>query len=129
MSKHMTQYILTQKGERLAVIDAAEYDAMTVELDKLRGAGGKGVMKAGNISMIPAEVTNRILSDGDHPIRVFRDWRGLTVRQLGQAVGVSHAYISQIETGKRQGTFELMIKIARALRIDLDALALECKNS
>jgi len=129
MNRHTAQYILTPKGERLAVLDAAEFDAMIDELDDLRETGEikhtLAAIRVGEIEMIPAEIVNRIVFDGENPIRVYRDWRGMTTKQLGEAVGISHAYISQIETGKRQGTVDVMQKIARALRVNLDDLVME----
>jgi transcriptional regulator with XRE-family HTH domain len=69
--------------------------------------------------LIPSEVTYAIL-DGGNPIRVWRERRGLTQQQLAEAAGISVPYLSQIESGKRGGSAEVLAVIARALGLALD---------
>ncbi len=69
--------------------------------------------------VIPSEVTFRII-DGENPIKVWREYRTLTQKQLGDKVGISKAYLSQIESGKRKGTMEVLASIAEALGSLLD---------
>jgi len=63
-----------------------------------------------------------IAVNGDSPVKVFREYRGMTQRQLGDVAGVNQAYVSQIEAGTRSGTVEVLKRIAEGLRIDLDDL-------
>ncbi|HAD03142.1 MAG TPA: hypothetical protein DCF93_00260 [Desulfuromonas sp.] len=44
------------------------------------------------------------------------------VPELSEKAGISKPYLSQIETGKRQGTLETMAAIAKALAVPLDVL-------
>ena len=69
--------------------------------------------------LIPAEVVYAIL-DGENPIKVWREYRKLTQQQLAETVGISKPYLSQIETGKRMGTAEILSAIAKALDVSLD---------
>jgi len=69
--------------------------------------------------LIPSEVTYAIL-DGENPIRVWRENRGLTQKQLSEAAGISKPYLSQIESGKRTGTTEVLSAIANALNLTID---------
>ena len=69
--------------------------------------------------LIPAEVVNAIL-DGENPIKVWREYRELTQQQLADTAGISKPYLSQIETGKRTGTTEILSAIAKALDVSLD---------
>ncbi len=71
---------------------------------------------------IPADVLNREL-DGDHPVRAWREYRGLTVDSLATTAGISKAYLSQIENGKRHGTTRVMKALSSALGVPLDILA------
>lgn len=75
-----------------------------------------------NEETFPSDVVNRIL-DGGHPVKVWREYRGLTQDQLASASGLSKPYISQIEAGKRTGTLESLQAIARVLDVSLDMLA------
>lgn len=50
---------------------------------------------------IPASVINRLYLDNEPPLRVWREYRGFTGRKLAEAVGISSAYLSDIENGKK----------------------------
>ena len=71
---------------------------------------------------IPADVLDREL-DGDHPVKAWREHRGLTVDSLAMAAGISKGYLSQIENGKRHGTTRVMKALSSALGVPLDILA------
>lgn len=51
-----------------------------------------------------------------HAIRVMRQAQGLTLRQLADKAGTSHAYLSQVERGDK-------VPSPRWMRAVLDALA------
>ena len=76
---------------------------------------------AGREFLIPDEIVRREL-EGDSPIKLWREHRGLTRMELGRLAGISKPYLSQIETGKRQGTIETLTAIAHALKVPLDVL-------
>ena len=70
--------------------------------------------------LIPAKIVYALL-DGGNPIRVWREYRGLSQQGLA-AAGISPSYLSQLETGKRTGTAEVLSTIAKTLQVDLDEL-------
>ena len=96
---------LLEQAEMLE--DIRDYDA------------AKAALENGEDELIPAEVVFAIL-DGENPIKVWREYRGLTQQQLADKVKISKPYISQIETGKRTGTTEILSAIAKALDVSLD---------
>ncbi|AXS39283.1 helix-turn-helix domain-containing protein [Breoghania sp. L-A4] len=120
------QIITTPAGERLVVLPEDEYLAMREALDDradieaVRAFEHK--LAAGEEELIPAEFVNRIL-DGENKVRVWRDYRGLTARDLAAAAGLSAAYVSEIETNKKDGSVAALKAIAAALRADLDDIA------
>jgi DNA-binding XRE family transcriptional regulator len=77
--------------------------------------------------LIPAEVVYAIL-DGKNPIKVWREYRELTQQQLADIAGISKPYLSQIETGKRTGTTEILSAIAKALDMSLDEVVTTGNN-
>lgn len=79
----------------------------------------KAALENGEDELIPAEVVYAIL-DGENPIKVWREYRGLTQQQLADLAGISKPYLSQIETGKRTGTTDILSAIAKALDVSLD---------
>src|SRR5712691_4249835 len=70
---------------------------------------------------VPHELVRRLLA-GESPVRVWREHRGRSLRQLAERAGVGAGYLSQIENGARKGTVKTMKKIAAALDVDLDDL-------
>ncbi len=100
-----------EEYERL--VEAAEMFQDIRAYDEAREAIAQGE------ELVPSEVTYAIL-DGGNPIRVWREYRGLTQQQLAEAAGISVPYLSQIESGKRQGSPEVLAAIAKALGLSLD---------
>ena len=96
---------LLEQAEMLE--DIRDYDA------------AKAALENGEDELIPAEVVYAIL-DGENPIKVWREYRSLTQQQLADTAGISKPYLSQIETGKRKGTTEILSAIAKALDVSLD---------
>lgn len=70
---------------------------------------------------VPAAVLNAIL-DGAHPVKAWREYRGMTQESLAEQAGISKAYLCQIETGKRVGAVKTLKSIAKVLSIRLDDL-------
>lgn len=81
----------------------------------------KEKLASGEEEMIPAEFVNRML-DGENKVKVWREFRGLTLRALAEQSEISAGYLSQIESGHRDGSFDTIKKIAAALRITVDEL-------
>ena len=91
-----------------------ENDALELRLAKIEDAlfGGE---------RIPAVVVDR-LAEGKAPVRVWREYRGLSLRGLAEKAGISAAMLSEIENGKKEGSVRSLTALARALGIDLDDL-------
>jgi DNA-binding XRE family transcriptional regulator len=80
----------------------------------------KAIQKGKEIT-VPGEVTFAIL-DGISPIRAWREHRQIKMNELSKKVGISSAYLSQIENGKRNPTIDTLKAIAKELEIDIDML-------
>ena len=78
-------------------------------------------LEAGKDELIPAEFGDRIL-DGESPVRVWREYRGLSIKQLAASANVSAAYLSQIEGGSRNGSLSTMKALAKGLSLNIDDL-------
>ncbi len=70
---------------------------------------------------VPVAIVDRLLA-GEHPVRVWRDHRGMTLEQLGAKADLSIAYLSEIEAGKKPGSIKALRAIAVAMALDLDDL-------
>lgn len=62
------------------------------------------------------------LIDGENPVAVFRDWRGLGQSELARRSGVNRTQIADIEAGRKTGSAKTLKKLAEALGIALDDL-------
>lgn len=78
--------------------------------------------KAHREESFPSEIADRLIA-GENPIKIFREYRGLTQRQLARAAATTAPYVSQIETGRRVGSVKLLHRLADALDVGLDDLA------
>ena len=70
---------------------------------------------------LPPQV-GRAIAESQHPVRAWRDYRNLSQAQLAAVVGISRAYLAQIEGGERTGTLEVTARIARALGCRIEQL-------
>ena len=115
-----------------ALEDAA--DAAAIERAWAEDAAGE---------TIPGDVVKGIL-EGVRPLRVWRKYRGLTLDQLVEGVGVSKGYLAQIEifkdsiqhslnivskgylaqieNGQKPGTLDLFRRLADVLEVAIDEL-------
>ena len=112
-------------GEEMIALRRKDYEALTQRIedleDSLTIADFERKLAAGEEELIPAEYVNR-MSEGESPIRVWRDFRGMTAKDLAAAAGISTAYLSEIETGKKDGSVATLKAIADVLKLDLDDL-------
>lgn len=115
------QKITTPNGEVLVVLPLAEYERLVDQVDIAHADRIMADIEAGREELVPAEIVNRLL-DGENPVRVWRGHRGMSARDLAAATGLSAPYISEIESGKKDGSVAAMKKIAAALKVDLDDL-------
>jgi DNA-binding XRE family transcriptional regulator len=74
---------------------------------------------------IPYELVRRELLEGEHPLKLWREHHELTIEALAEKVGISKAFLSQIENGKRQGTAKTLKTLAGVLQIPVDLLIKE----
>jgi ribosome-binding protein aMBF1 (putative translation factor) len=71
--------------------------------------------------VVPAEVVNRLIA-GENSVKVWREHRGLSQRDLAARAGLNSAYLSQIETGARKGSIGTVKKLAEALGVEFGDL-------
>jgi DNA-binding XRE family transcriptional regulator len=102
------------------------------ELDRLRAAAeeladlqsydrANAALMEGGDELIPSDYANRLL-DGESPLRVYRDLRGLTQAALAERAGVNRVTVAEIETGRKQGSVATLRALAGALDVTLDDL-------
>ena len=100
----------------LQLVEMAEMLKDIQDYDSLKAA-----IQGGGEKLIPADVINAIL-DGENAIRVWRQYRGYSQATLATEAGISIPYLSQLESGKRKGSAEVLADIARALDVALETI-------
>lgn len=70
---------------------------------------------------LPDDLVERLIA-GEHPLRVWRAFRGLTLQALADRAGVGKSHIGHIENRRRDGTVETFRKLAAALDCTVDDL-------
>jgi DNA-binding XRE family transcriptional regulator len=116
METAMTDTITIDRAEYDRLLEASEDLADIRVYDRLKADISSGVDE-----LIPAEFVDRMLA-GEAPVRVWRDYRGLTQQQLSEASGVNRVQIANIESGVRSGSVATMRKLAAALGVAIDDL-------
>ena len=124
----MSVQIIEKNGQpEWAVLPYEEYQRLVTEAEMLQDIRdydeAKLAIASGAEELIPSEVTYALL-DGENPIRVWREYRGLTQQQVADKAGISKPYLSQLESGQRKGTTEVLAAVARALNLSLDDLVM-----
>ena len=73
----------------------------------------------GTEELVPAHVADRLI-DREAPLRVWREYRGLSQSDLARASGVNRVQIVEIESGRNSGSVYTLRKLAEALQIVVD---------
>lgn len=124
----MSVQIIEKNGRpEWAVLPYEEYQRLVAEAEMLQDIRDYDEIKValanGEEELIPSEVTYALL-DGENPIRVWREYRGLTQQQVATQAGISKPYLSQFESGQRKGTTQVLAEIAKALSVSLGDLVM-----
>ena len=118
----------TARGE-FAILPRKDYEALVAkasEADEDRGTArlvalARDAVAAG-APLLPKQVVDR-LAKGDNRVRVLREWRDKPQEYISFKTGLSQGYISDLETGRRNGTTAALRLIADVLKVPLDLLA------
>ena len=78
---------------------------------------------AGGENNLPQEVLEQLTVGKDSSIKVIRKHRGMTQGDLAEAAGISRPYLTEIETGRKDGSIRALKSIAGALDVSLELLA------
>lgn len=104
-------------------IPKAEYQRLCgVEEDLADIQAGLAVearVDAGTEEFVPETVVDRLI-DGESPLRVWREYRGLSQAALARAANTSRVQIVDIEAGRRTGSVHTLRRLADALGLGLD---------
>jgi DNA-binding XRE family transcriptional regulator len=117
----MTAQIVEIAGQKMAMLPMADYvrllDIAEDKADALAAQAAEERRRAGE-EYLPIEMVDRILA-GESPLRVWRQYRGLTLAELALSTGTWKSALSAIENGKAQGKLALWRALAKALDVSI----------
>jgi len=123
------QVIQTAGGEEMVVLPRAQFERLReLAEDRLDIEGAKAVLNkigAGKEEVVPQAVAERMFA-GENPIKVWREYRGMTQAQLASKAKINPSYLWQLESGPRKGrgSIATLKAVATALRMDPEFLGL-----
>jgi len=118
---------IIRDGERpeYAVIPYEQFEQMVERLEELidlhESEKIRARVEAGEEETVPLELVKRI-ANGESPVRVWREYRGLERRDLAATIGVTDHTLYTIETGRRDPSTRVLRKLADELAVDVDDL-------
>ncbi len=119
------QIIQTPSGEEMVVIPRAEYDALLEASEDFEDAHAAEQSMAriasGEVELIPEAQVDAYL-DAPTPLAFWRKKRALTQASLARDVGVSQAYLSEIEAGKKEARIGVLRDLAKVLKVTVGEL-------
>lgn len=77
---------------------------------------------AGASHALPNEIIESITINKENAIKAIRKYRSMTQKDLAAAAGISRPYLTEIETGKKDGSIRALKSIAGALNVSIEAL-------
>jgi DNA-binding XRE family transcriptional regulator len=105
--------MLTDIAARLSVIDDIEEAADAALIARV-------LQEDAEAEAWPDTVMERLLND-ENPVKVIREWRGVTQTQLARKAKLSQSYVAEIERGKT-ATIPTLRRLAGALNVEMDDL-------
>lgn len=79
----------------------------------------KKKLSHGQEEFIPKSFADRIIAK-ENPIRVYREFRQLSLSELAKKANLSTPYLSQLEHNERKGSANSLKRVAAALGVTID---------
>lgn len=103
----------------MITIPQSEYDRLVADSEMLADLAAYDAAKAEGGEGMPIDVFQRIIN-GENPVKVIREWRGLTQAKLARRAGLHRVQLHDVETGKSRGSVDTLKAIAVALDVGMD---------
>ena len=117
---------ITRKGKEFALITVEDLKRLIDDAEMLADVqaydAAKSRLDRDDDEIIPIEITERRIA-GESPVKIWRNFRGLTQAKLAKSSTVSRAMIAAIESGRKSGGIATLKKLAATLKVDLENLA------
>lgn len=71
---------------------------------------------------LPEDILNALTARQESPVRIMRKHLGMTQAELARRAGLSRPYLTEIETGKKDGSIRAMKALAEVLGVSVGTL-------
>ncbi len=105
----------------MVTIPRAEYDRLVADSEMQADLAAYDAARAEAGEAMPLAVFSRIIS-GENPVKVIREWRGLTQAELARRADLHRVQLHDIEMGRSRGSVDTLKAIAVALDVGMDDL-------
>jgi hypothetical protein len=119
------QFIRSPAGEELAVLPRAEYERLVAaarldddEADAALFRDRMAELEQGSVQRLPEAVSAAMLR-GESLLASLRKWREMTQMEVNLRTEISQGYLSDLESGKRTGSEDVLTRLAKCYDIPL----------
>ena len=124
MGEIRPKFIDTGVGGEIVILTRDEYDELVARAEDAEEEAELSAIfdaRMAEVStrpdaLLPAEVSAYLMA-GDRLLRALRRWRKMTQGELAKRAGLAQGYVSDLESGRREGTSETLASLARALDV------------
>lgn len=100
--------LLHIQGKPYVLVPLHDYRTMTAE--------------SASADTLPDAILDALSAGQEHPVKIIRKFREMTQSELAEASGISRPYLTEIETGKKDGSIRAMKALAEALGVGVGDL-------
>lgn len=123
MHKLINNTIKTPKGDEMVVIQKDELNQIIEDaIDAAMANTVKQEIADGDGEYLPRDFTMKLLDSDDHPVKLWREYRGLTAKDLATTADITAPMLSAIERKNANAGLSVLIKLAKALKVKIDDL-------
>lgn len=117
--------IIKENGKSVSVVvPIKKWEIMIKQLetmnDILDAQRISSEIESGEGETFPHDFVKKLVEKKDHPLRLWRKYRGLTLLQLAKMVGVTKSALSMIENGKSTPSGKLLKLLSVALKCEME---------
>lgn len=83
----------------------------------------RALVSTGDNDTLPDDILDALTARIENPIKILRKYRGMTQTDLATTADISRPYLTEIETGKKDGSIRALRQIADALDVNVGLIA------
>lgn len=109
-------------GQKMALLPVEDYERLIDAADEqadIAAAERAELRRADGEEYLPSDMVDRLV-EGENALRVWREYRELSIRRLAEVSGINKATISLLENDKAYGRPATWRSLADALRVTVD---------